>query len=159
MPEIEPLTLDNHSIGPWNVSTIELPGAKRSFAVYVDGTIINSVTENAKALRGWKERVMAATKQRRGTASWDPRSRFAITLTLKFCPKKHGGQRKLDVDNFTKPIIDGVAAGLFCGPETEPSQIDAFDYDDSNFNTLLIHRLPDTDNRDQEGVAIYVSAT
>ena len=159
MPEPEHLKLRNYTIGTWEVSTIGLPSADRCLSVFLSGTIVNSVTENHKALRDWKEQVMTCIKKRRGEEAWDPRRRFAITLFLKFCPKNHGGHRKLDVDNFAKPIIDAIAAGLFCGPDIDPSRIKDFNYDDSNFKTLLIHRLSDTVDPAQEGVAIHVSTT
>lgn len=158
MPKTERLTLRNRTIGSWRVSTIELSSADHRFHVYVNGTIINSMTENAIALRYWKEHVMSVVKEQRGEASWNPDRQFAVTLTLRFCPKLHGGHQKLDVENFVKPIVDALAAGLFCAPETDPAEIKRFDYNDSNFNTLFIHRLPDTTYRDQEGVAINVSA-
>ena len=44
----------------------------------------------------------------------------------------------MDVDNFVKPIIDALAAGLFCDPQIDPNNIPHWNYDDSNFNTLLI---------------------
>ena len=34
--------------------------------------------------------------------------------------------------------------------------IDRWDYDDSNVNNLLVHRLPDTERAEDEGVTVFV---
>ena len=70
----------------------------------------------------------------------------------------HGNQKNLDVENFIKPVIDALAAGLFCDPDQDPQEIAKWGFDDSNFRTLLIHRLDDATRRDDEGVAISVSS-
>ena len=79
-------------------------------------------------------------------------------MSFKFNPKKHGNQR-LDVENYVKPVVDAIAAGLFCPPETEPKNITNWNYDDSNFNTLLIHRLPDANDPQSEGIAVCISSS
>ena len=124
--------------------------------VCVRGTIINSVTERSDALRAWKVKVATAVKGNRGSSAWPTGALYAVSLALRFCPALHGN-RDLDVENFVKPIIDATAAGLFMPPSDEPAAIERWDFDDSNFNTLLIHRLPDTQDRDAEGVAIFIS--
>ena len=75
---------------------------------------------------------------------------------LSLLPALHGN-RALDVENFVKPVLDGLAAGLFSSPGQDPWAIKRFDYDDSNFSTLFIHRLPDAARPEDEGVAISVS--
>ncbi len=157
MPASGHFELEFRARGSMVVPTLELPDSDRNLYVYLQGPIINSITARTEALRNWKERVVAAVQKRRGEAAWNPESEFAITLVLKFCPQLHGGHQKLDVENFIKPIIDGLAAGLFCEPGTEPSDIKRFDYDDSNFDLLLIQRLPDVREPSEEGVAINVS--
>ena len=96
-------------------------------------------------------------KQERGDGPWDPGHEYAISLALRFHPGYHGG-RTLDVENFIKPILDGIAAGIFCNASTDPSTINRWNFDDSNFNTLLVHRLPDTGVPRGEGVSIFVAA-
>ena len=76
---------------------------------------------------------------------------------MSFHPRTHGN-RDLDVENFIKPVLDGLAAGLFCENDTDPQGIDQFNYDDSNFNTLLIHRLDNAPTADLEGIAVFVSS-
>jgi hypothetical protein len=76
---------------------------------------------------------------------------------MTFHPGNHGN-RPLDAENFIKPILDALAAGLFCDNQTEPMDIEHWNYDDSNFNTLLVHRLDDALNPRDEGTAIAVSS-
>ena len=45
---------------------------------------------------------------------------------------------KSDVGNYVKPVIDGIAAGLF---STSPLSVTKFNFDDSNFKHLLIEKL------------------
>ena len=133
----------------------------------IQGPIINSVPSNKKrkkkkkqALRDWKEKVACAVKAERGGAPWSPHDLYAVTLEFRF--HRHPNQI-LDVDNFVKPVLDGLAAGLFCPEDTDPREIPRFDInhgvDDSNFRTLLIHRSPDAPSRDQERVDVFVSST
>ena len=65
----------------------------------------------------------------------------------------------MDVENFTKPVVDAIAAGLFCEEQKDPKDIATWNYDDSNFNTLLIHRLPDAAEPEDEGIVISVSSS
>lgn len=124
------------------------------------GTIVNSVVESKRKdeLRAWQVKVASKVKGGRGEGPWNHSNDYLISLGLSFHLPSHGN-RKFDVDNFTKPIIDAVAVGLFCPQHIKPEYIPKFDYPDSNFNTLLIHRLPDADSPQYEGVAIYVSAS
>ena len=63
----------------------------------------------------------------------------------------------MDVENFIKPTIDAMAAGLFCTNDQDISAIDRYDYDDSNFRHLFVQRLDDTATPTEEGVGICVS--
>ena len=153
------ITLNHRRLGLWTVPVIELPDAVCTLCLPITGhRIVNSVENNPRRLIGWKRLVASRVKEKRGREQWDSRDRFAITVGLSFSPEYHGGKRRLDVDNFIKPIIDALAAGLFCDAATDPQGIQKFDYDDSNFNTLLIHRLANADRRENEGVVIYVSS-
>ena len=131
--------------------------ASDSLCLPVVGTIVNSITERKENLHAWKGKIAFEVKATRGTLRWNPSNNYAITLALSFHGANHG-YRDLDVENFVKPILDALAAGLFCDPETDPSNINHWNYDDSNFNTLLIRRLPDADSREEEGIAICVSS-
>lgn len=151
------LILRQQNIGGWEVPVLEFTNpARAALRLPVTGTIINSITERKESLQNWKVKIASEVKAARATP-WNPRNDYAITLSLSFHPANHGN-RDLDVENFVKPIIDALAAGLFCDPQTDPNSISLWNFDDSNFNTLLIHRLPNADARDKEGIAICVSA-
>ena len=160
-------------IGEWDIPTIGFRGAERStLCLPIIGYIANSVPtsdKGKKRLKDWKpliaSKVKAArVKAARGGNAWDSGQIYAITLGFSFYPGKHGGKSdsldrvKLDVDNFVKPVVDALAAGLFCPNSADPHTIDRWNFDDSNFNTLLIHRLPDARTRQEEGIAICVSS-
>ena len=138
---------------------IEFAGPARPLlSVRVNGSVVNSVTERTQALQAWKVRVASAVKAVRGVESWKPADTYAVTLAFTFYPPNHGNQR-LDLDNFVKPVIDALAAGLFCPPQINPRDILRWNYDDSNFNTLLVNRLPDATTMGGEGVVLSVSST
>ena len=148
-------------IGDFSIPTIERGDARRSLRLPVSGFIANSIytSRTGKArLDDWKKNVMSAVKAERGGRAWNSNAKFAISIGFRFNAANHGSQ-PLDVENFLKPVVDALAAGLFCGDETEAEDIAVWNYDDSNFDTLLIHRLPDARNREGEGVAICVSAS
>jgi hypothetical protein len=155
------LIFKDRKIGPWTVPTIELEGAALSLQQHVSGTIINSITDGQQGRdrqQDWKVSVASGVKEVRGAAAWNPAGNFAISLGLSFHLPSHGNQKNLDVENFIKPVIDALAAGLFCDPGQDPQEIAEWRYDDSNFRTLLIHRLDDATRSDEEGVAISVSS-
>ena len=56
-------------------------------------------------------------------------------------------------------MVDAIAAGLFCREELELESIKRWCYDDSNFDTLLIHRLPDAEEPEGEGIAVFISSS
>lgn len=158
------LKYHRREIGGWSVPVVEFTAPMcDSLRLIVVGTIVNSVTERTGDLKDWKRQVTCKVKEARGEP-WASSNEYAISLGLAFHPANHGnrtdqaGRANLDVENFIKPIIDAIAAGIFCEPQTDPRTIDKWDYDDSNFDTLLIHRLPDAEEAGGEGVAIFVSA-
>ena len=156
-------------IGQWTVPTLELPESGFvSINLPIMGYIANSIpTSQAgkKRLDEWKVLVASEVKAMRGQKAWNPQIRYAIAISFSFNPRLHGNRRRsdgqvhLDVENFIKPVVDGLAAGLFCDNDKDPSRIEHWNYDDSNFNTLLIHRLPDATSCDGEGIAICVSSS
>ena len=153
------LILRQQNIGDWMVPSLEFTNpARPALLLPVTGSIINSVTDTKRkaSLRAWKVKITSEVKAARETP-WDPGNDYAITLSFSFHPANHGN-RPSDVDNFVKPILDALAAGLFCDPQTDPNDIPRWNYKDSNFNTLLIRRLPDATAPDKEGIAICASA-
>ena len=158
--EHDGLALTVREIGVWAVPTIELSDARRGLRQPVIGTIINAIVDGQRGRdrqHNWKVLIASIIKNERGSQPWNPLDRFAITLGMTFHPGNHGN-RPLDAENFIKPILDALAAGLFCDNQTEPMDIEHWNYDDSNFNTLLVHRLDDALNPRDEGTAIAVSS-
>lgn len=131
--------------------------ARPLLSVRINGSVISSITERTQALQAWKVRVASAVKAVRGGERWDPADSYAITLSFTFHPPNHG-DRRLDTENFVKPVIDALAAGLFCPSQINPRDILRWDYDDSNFSTLLVHRLTDAMTMGGEGVVLAVSS-
>lgn len=149
------------TIGGLAIPTIERGDARRSLSLPVSGFIANSISTSrtGKArLDDWKAKVMSEVKAARGGRAWSSDAKFAISIGFRFNAANHGSQ-PLDVENFLKPVVDALAAGLFCDNSTSPKDIRIWNYDDSNFDTLLIHRLPDAPSPNGEGVAICVSAS
>ncbi|MCY4628499.1 MAG: RusA family crossover junction endodeoxyribonuclease [Acidobacteria bacterium] len=120
----------------------------RSFCATAKGRIINPQTQPSLRVQDWKDKVECAVKAARGGAQWSCADRYAVTLQFRFgfgpgCFRSK--DQKLDVDNFVKPVVDGLAKGL--------------GVDDSNFRILLIRRLDDVETLAEEGVRLFVSST
>ena len=81
---------------------------------------------------------------------------YAISVSMKFHLKTHGNL-KLDAENYLKPILDGVAAGLFVPDNTNPSEISHFNYDDSNFDKVYFEKLSPALTFEDEFVTIIIS--
>ncbi len=153
------LAFEERKIGEWDIPTIQLVQPDHLLHLPIKGYIVNSITENKDGLRNWKVHVASNVKDTRGGNPWNPKNQFAITIGFSFnINSGWHGYRPLDVENFLKPVVDALTAGLFCAPQANPQNIEKWDYDDSNFNTLLIHRLPDARTRAGEGIAISISA-
>ena len=154
------LTLVNRKIGPWTVPTIQFgEGESQSLSLHIAGYIVNSVTEQKALLQQWKVQIASEVKAARGATAWNPKARFATSLGFRFnFPSREHGYKPLDVENFLKPVVDALAAGLFCDEQEDPKAITHWNFDDSNFNTLLVHRLSDADTPDGEGIALYASS-
>ncbi|MDE2670729.1 MAG: hypothetical protein OXI51_13880 [Chloroflexota bacterium] len=141
---------------------VGISDATRFASLRVLGEIGNSVPTSErgkKVVQAWKLNVASEARAKRGDMPWDPEDRSVVTLGFSFCPELHGGSwQRLDVENYIKPTLDALAAGLFSEPGEDLASIPQWGYDDSNFSTLLIHRLPDAPSPAVEGVAIFVSA-
>ncbi len=155
------LTLEQRAVDGWSVPTVRFADEARGLELRLSGEIVNSIPNSERAKDeqlAWKRTIAAEVKGARGGGPWDAHQRYAISLAMRFCPALHGNRSDFDVENFVKPVLDGLAAGLFCPPDQNPRAIGRFNYDDSGFATLFIHRLPDASRPDDEGVAIRVSA-
>ena len=157
-PQSPNFAFRTRTIGDFAIPTIERGDAERDMRLPVSGFIVNSITENKTRLNDWKVKIASEVKAARRGRAWNSNAKFAVSIGFRFNAANHGYQ-PLDVENFLKPVVDALAAGLFCDDSTDPRRIRRWDYDDSNFDTLLIHRLPDAPTRQGEGVAICVSAS
>lgn len=161
------LVYAEREIGDMTVPALEFSAGAPALTIPVSGKIINSVVDKPRQpqQQAWKAEIASAVKAARG-GQWNSEAKFAVSIGFRFNIDsgwhgygKGGAPRKLDVENFLKPVVDALAAGLFCGEATDPRRIQQWDYDDSNFDTLLIHRLPDAPTPQGEGVGICVSAS
>jgi len=104
----------------------------------------------------WKIAVASAAKQLRGAEPLDAHWHYCISAGFSFHPGSHGNAA-LDVENFLKPSFDALAAGLFCDNDQDPREISRYNYDDSNFRYLFVHRLDDAESKNNEGAGFVVS--
>jgi hypothetical protein len=153
------LDIVDETVGTWGVSSVVFGDESERLCVPVTGIIGNPVPTSApgkRKLTEWKKAVASAAKDLRGTEPLDPNWHHCITAGFSFHPASHGGAA-LDVENFLKPSFDALAAGLFCANDQDPREIERYDYDDSNFRYLFVHRLDDAESEDREGAAFVIS--
>ena len=153
------LRIESALIGRWDVTVIQFVNNTRHLTVPVFGLIANSIPTSPSGKRrlvDWKQNVAETVKAYRGMSPWDSSDHYAISIGYSFCLQAHGNQ-ELDVENFIKPTFDALAAGLFCTNDQDVSAIVRYDYDDSNFRYLFMHRLDDAGSLAEEGVGINVS--
>lgn len=144
----------------WTVRYVKFSGRKNILSIIILGMIAN-VSPNTKGgrqrLQLWKRKIAIDTKLHRGNVVFNPDNQYALSIGMKFHPYTHGNQ-KLDLDNFIKPIIDGIAAGLFSNDGENLSQLSKYNqFDDSNFQFIFMERLPDAKAESQEGISVIVS--
>ena len=154
------LTLQQRDIGDFrDVPTLVWSGegALLAQALGIIGNSAPTSQTGKSVLANWRIQVASRIKEARGERPWNPADSYAVTIGFSFHLPSHGNQT-LDAENFVKPTVDALAAGLFCAPQVNPRNIPRWNYDDSGFTTLLIHRLPDAPTREAEGAAIAVSA-
>ena len=127
--------------------------------VVVNGKIMNSVgsgTDYKAQALSWKRKITKAVKKKRKGVQ-NPEMLYAISVTMHFYLPTHGN-RKLDAENFLKPILDATAAGLFADENEKPEEMDHFDYDDSNFENIYFDRTWVT-QKAEERIIITISKT
>jgi hypothetical protein len=153
------MKISGKHVGPWEILAVTFE--KEDFFLFlpVHAIIGNSVLTSVsgkRVLRNWKIAVADAAKKHRQPTIWNPKWIYSISLGYSFYPPSHGNQ-ELDLENFLKPTIDALAAGLFCSDEQDIAAIERYNYDDSNFRYLFPHKLPDAQATEDEGVAIHIS--
>lgn len=137
----------------WKVNYLDFEIGKLVLKKVVRGKIINSITEHKIELLNWKQKIAENISQAKVIAEPKNYAIYAVSLSFRFHQKYHSSN-KLDVENYIKPVIDGIAAGLF---SKNPGSVTKFDYDDSNFKHLLIEKLDSPLNPSDEGVAIVLT--
>lgn len=153
------MVISDRRVGPWTVESVVFEEEELCVMVPVHGLVGNSVPTSPSGkerLVNWKRAVATAGKSARGLVRLSPRWLYAISAGFSFNQAAHGNQ-PLDVENFLKPSLDALAAGLFCDEEQDPRQIARYDYDDSNFRYLFVQRLEDAPARSEEGAGFVVS--
>ncbi len=153
------LKIIDETIGTWGISSVVFGDESKRLCVPVTATIGNSTPTSAsgkRKLTEWKKAVACAVKEFRGSSSLDPKWHYCVSVGFSFYPGSHG-YKTLDVENFLKPSLDALAAGLFCANNQDPCEILRYNYDDSNFRYIFIHRLVDAENKYGEGAGFVVS--
>lgn len=117
--------------------------------------IINSVP-NGKItlLNKWKCKI-ADEINNKITKSINPR-KTAVSLSLFFSMGLHGN-KKFDTENFIKPVLDGIAKGLFAkdwSNERKQEKI-KFNEDDSLFHSVYFERHDITDFKESIHVTVW----
>lgn len=142
------------SKGDWSFHVLDFSHGKRVFEpLMIQGEIMNTIqpAEHKKDLLNWKRKIAKSIYDKRSNRL-DSAQNYSISLGLRFNPERIG--MKFDIENYLKPIYDGIAAGLFS--ENDPSQLDKFEYDDSNFKYLLTMRLIDA-AAIEEGIILSIA--
>lgn len=156
--------MDNLDFKEFNHDTnflhiLTFPNSSFSVTITVFGMIANftpTTQRGRKRLQEWKRKI-ALQIQSSKSLPLDSNCSFTISIGMKFHPLTHGYQ-KLDLDNYSKPILDAIAAGLFSDENTDLSNLTTYNqFDDSNFHHIYLERLPDADSADRESIIIHVS--
>ena len=155
-----PMALETRyeTIGQWRLPVLAVPRPTSVLSTSVRAPIGNAVANSAKAKQrtaDWKRAVGGAVRAAGGTSRRDPRDHWAITMGFAFHPRLHGSG-SFDVENFMKPTLDAIAAGLFAAVDVDVATIVAWKHDDSNFRHILVHRLPDVRADCEEGAAVFI---
>lgn len=156
---LPPIIISDKRVGPWDIHAVTFEAEDRSLAVPIHGIIGNSITASDRGkniVRQWKLNIVTETKKARGQALWNPGWLYSISIGFSFHSRSHYNH-DLDVENFLKPALDALAAGLFCSPEQIPAAIPRYNYDDSNFRYLFPYKLEAARSAEDEGAAFYVS--
>jgi hypothetical protein len=153
------MRISGKQVGPWEMLAVTFEKEDFSLSLPVHAIIGNSVPTSANGksvLRNWKIAVADAAKKHRQAKILNPKWIYSISVGYSFHAPSHGNQ-ELDVENFLKPTIDALAAGLFCSVEQDVAAIGRYNYDDSNFRYLFPHKPPDARAAVDEGAAVYIS--
>jgi len=153
------MELKQKKIDGFTINYLEHPSGNLIIKSIIHGMIANftpTTKGGRERLQKWKRKVALDIKSRR-TQRYNPEDSYAVSIGMKFHTPTHGEQ-KFDLDNYSKPIIDAVAAGLFCNENEDLTKLKRYNqFDDSNFRHVYLERLLDVKQESQEGVIILVS--
>ena len=117
--------------------------------------VINSITENNELLYQWKIKI--ADEVNKGKNAFISLGDAAVSLSFFFYCPFHGNVR-FDAENFVKPVIDGLAKGLFSA-NWKQEKVQAikvrFNEDDSVFRWIYFE-YHETVKEFKEGVYVTV---
>ena len=129
--------------------------------------IMNSVVtkEKKNLLYKWKlkiaDEISEKYKKYKSKISLSESERIAVSISFFFY-KETRGRRSYDIDNFVKPVIDGIAKGLFSKDWEKEKNLKnnlkkkvRFNENDSIFKNLYFEAQNSIEER-QEGVYITV---
>ncbi len=152
------LTLKSRRLSGCLFKSLEFAG-KPIVKTIVNGMIANvtpTTVTGRKRLQDWKRKVAKEIFVNRNKIQ-NPDDWYAITVGMIFHTPTHGEQ-KLDLDNYLKPILDSIAAGLFSDESVNFAKITNYNkFDDSNFRYLYVERMKDAKLENEEGILIYVT--
>lgn len=152
--------LRTKQVSDWSLNWLEFSNSKTVINTIICGTIANvsPTTEGGREkLQRWKRQIAMEIKSKRGKQAHDPKNHYIVSLGMRFNAMNHG-DGQIDLDNFIKPILDGIAAGLFCGENDDLSTIEKYNqFNDSNFRHLYVERVINGEPQKEEGVSITVS--
>ena len=144
----------------WFVKFLKFPNKGKLVSIIIYGIIANvspSTKGGREKLQHWKRKIAMEIQSKHGNISFNPNNQCCISVGMRFHTPTHGNQ-KLDLDNFIKPIVDGIAAGLFSDDKEDLSHLTKYNqFDDSNFRYLYMERLPDALEEQQEGISVVIS--
>lgn len=149
--------LNHELIEGLDTNFLEFQNSNVILKALIRGRIVNSVpsSNDKENLLKWKQTIAKTVYQKKIPTENSHEDHYAVSLNMRFDPKnKHS--KKLDVENYAKPIIDGIAMGLF-SKNNDFDKTVHFNQDDSNFNFLYIERSNDVSSPTEEGVVIVVS--
>jgi len=132
------------NVNGWNFYALEFTNDKNILKKLVPGKLSNSQTDGGKKIRfECQTKIANEIRTIRGPIPRNEKNKFAISLGMKFTQDHPNQDQQFDVDNFIKPIFQGIAAGLFSDGELPPDIEDFRKYDDSCFTHLYVERLDD----------------
>jgi Holliday junction resolvase RusA-like endonuclease len=151
------------------------------FEGFIQGGIINSVPGKGKdcLLEEWKVKIASEIETKsfgKFKNKLNETNLFAISISFLFCKGTNNKEKKCDIDNYSKPIIDAMATALFdcisdgnklCDVlkkfeeirqknKEENKRTGVWGKNDHTFRWIYLERLDDVEDNTKEGVYVTV---